>query len=303
MVESTHQIPFHEDVGLSLKDPLTQSEIQERLDQLKMGTREWAKKELNCIKGCHNNCVYCYAKAIAKRFKRCTEKTWKIMKINQRVVDKNYGRVKKSGTQPYDIMFPTSHDIFPQEPFFSAYLKTLKKLIKAGNSVLIVSKPRESVIKNICQELKGYENDVAFRFTIGSSDNKLLKIFEPNAPRFDERLESLKIATESGFRTTVSAEPLLDSEPSKLIKMLTPHLSEVDYAKDVGTIWIGLLKIQYIPLDSRKGEIKENLNRIKESQKFENVYSYYVKYYDHPQVKWKESITKLMIENNIKVKF
>ncbi|MEJ2277308.1 MAG: radical SAM protein [Candidatus Lokiarchaeota archaeon] len=261
MTENTKLVSFHDSFDLSLEKPLSHSEMYPLLNKLKMGTREWAKRELNCIKGCYNNCIYCYAKAIAKQFKRCDEDTWEKMKISERIINKDYGKTRKKGPQPYDIMFPTSHDIFPQEPYYSAYLKVLKKLIKAGNSVLIVSKPREEVIRDLCEELKGYEDNVAFRFTIGSTNSELLKIFEPNAPPFKERINSLIMATESGFSTTVSAEPLLDPDPSDLITKITPYLPDVDHEKDQGTIWIGLLKIQYIPLEKRKNKIKIEIKK------------------------------------------
>ena len=224
----------------------TSLEKQALLNKLKMGTQEWAKKELNCIKGCHNNCIYCYGKSIAKRFKRCTEETWKHMEINKLAINKNYQKVKKKGNQPYDIMFPTSHDIFIKEPYFTTYTKMLKKLVTPGNSVLIVSKPNPKVIETICENFKKYKEKLGFRFTIGSVDSKLLRVFEPNAPSFEDRLKALKIAKDYGFNTSISVEPLLDDDPEGLINKLSPHLSSVDYKLDIGTIWIGLLKINYI---------------------------------------------------------
>ncbi len=36
--------------------------------------------------------------------------------------------------------------------------------------------------------------------------------------------------------------------------------------------------------------------------KFEYVYQYYKELYNYPKIKWKESILKMMIKNNIIVK-
>jgi DNA repair photolyase len=53
------------------------------------GTREWADHNVNCIAGCYNNCRYCYAKVMAKRFGRATEETWKLMKVRHEAVSKD----------------------------------------------------------------------------------------------------------------------------------------------------------------------------------------------------------------------
>jgi len=41
------------------------------------GTYEWSPHTLNCITGCGNDCLYCYAKEMAIRYNRCTAETWK----------------------------------------------------------------------------------------------------------------------------------------------------------------------------------------------------------------------------------
>jgi DNA repair photolyase len=66
------------------------------------GTKEWASYNVNCIKGCSNNCRYCYAKMMAKRFGRCTNESWKEMEINFRMLDCNY---KKYNGR---VMFPST---------------------------------------------------------------------------------------------------------------------------------------------------------------------------------------------------
>ena len=91
------------------------------------GTREWADYNVNCVSGCSNDCRYCYAKIMAKRFGRATDETWKIMKINNVKVNMNYG--KKSGR----VMFPSSHDITDDPDIENACLSVLSNLLKNGN--------------------------------------------------------------------------------------------------------------------------------------------------------------------------
>ena len=57
------------------------------------GTKEWADYNVNCVKGCSNDCRYCYAKMMGKRFGRFTEENWKDMEINEAAVKKNYPKL------------------------------------------------------------------------------------------------------------------------------------------------------------------------------------------------------------------
>lgn len=64
------------------------------------GTKEWADYNVNCIKGCYNNCRYCYAKVMAKRFGRSTDDTWKNMKIKKEMLSKDFKKTARSSDVP-----------------------------------------------------------------------------------------------------------------------------------------------------------------------------------------------------------
>ena len=151
------------------------------------GTREWADHNVNCVIGCHNNCRYCYAKLMAKRFRNATYETWSTMRIREDVVQKSFR--KMSGR----VMFPTSHDIVDITGVKEACLTTLGKLLRSDNEVLVTTKPRLSIIRQIDNLYCKYKRNIQFRFTITSINNNLLQFWEPNAPLFEERLESIQI--------------------------------------------------------------------------------------------------------------
>ena len=104
--------------------------------QITSGTREWADYNVNCVQGCSNDCRYCYAKMIAKRFGRKTDETWKEMIINKNAVEKKYKKYKGR------VMFPSSHDIVDDPKIIIACLTVLRKLLESDNEVLITSKPK-----------------------------------------------------------------------------------------------------------------------------------------------------------------
>jgi len=217
------------------------------------GTKEWADTNVNCYFGCSNDCRYCYAKKMAIRFKRKTENNWKIMIPNEKVITKNFK--KRQGR----IMFPSSHDITPKS--LDNCIIVLKRLLKAGNEVLITTKPNYSCIKKICDSITDYISLIQFRFTITSLNNELLKFWEPNAPSYEERFESLKYAYHAGFKTSVSIEPFLDKNPIPLIRQLSPYVSE--------SIWLG--KMNYIRRNSFRGKDKKYYDLIRENYGIENI--------------------------------
>src|SRR6056297_231416 len=91
-------------------DKCDECEKKENYEKLKIkgtGTKEWADSNVNIAYGCSHDCKYCYAKKMAIRFKRETERSWKTMRINTKKVNKGYG--KRKGR----IMFPSSHDVTP----------------------------------------------------------------------------------------------------------------------------------------------------------------------------------------------
>ena len=56
--------------------------MKRKQTRITLGTKEWASSNINLIYGCFHNRRYCYSKKMAIRFKRKTEKSWKIMELN-----------------------------------------------------------------------------------------------------------------------------------------------------------------------------------------------------------------------------
>lgn len=193
----------------------------------KTGTQEWADTTLNIASGCEHQCRYCYARQMkVVRFKQIAAEDWPHMKVNQEVVDAPRGKYHGS------VMIPSMHDITPS--ILSEFLCVLRKLLDAGNDVLIVTKPHWECITTICDFYGEYKDQIMFRFTIGSTDDSVLKFWEPGAPNFDMRLGCLHYAHAAGFKTSVSCEPYLDAYPVHTYQACKPYLTD--------SFWIGKLK-------------------------------------------------------------
>lgn len=243
--------------------------------EITSGTKEWADYNVNCIKGCFNNCRYCYARIMAKRFGRCTEDTWKDMEVSDIAVQKKYG--KYSGR----VMFPSSHDIVDQPAVQEACFTVIQKLLEAGNDTLITTKPKLSVTKKIIKQFRQFREQIQFRFTITSINNDALSFWEPNAPTYEERLAALKYAHKTGFKTSVSIEPFLDYTPEVLINNLAPYVTE--------SIWLG--PMNYIPSNNLKNEDKGRYIEIRKNYELSHLQDIYNNVKDFPKIRFKDSMT------------
>jgi DNA repair photolyase len=224
--------------------------LEEKLpkEKTKTGTKEWSDYSLNINQGCEHNCRYCYARENAMRYgviKNADEWTkTKRLKGFDKSVTKQNGQG----------MFPTTHDITPNN--IDDCILFLHKHLEAGNKILITSKPHLDCIKKICKEFKDYKQQILFRFTIGSMIDDVLRFWEPEAPLFAERFESLQCAFNNGFETSVSCEPMLDQVIDLLVYKLQPYVTQ--------TIWIG------------------KMNKIKERLKLSSDWSQeQINYYRH----------------------
>ena len=246
------------------------------IKKIPSGTKEWADSNINISFGCENNCRYCYAKKMAIRFKRKSEENWINTILNQSAIDKKYS--KRNGR----IMFPSTHDITPF--ILPSALIVLKKILASGNIVLITSKPRFECIKTICDQLREYQSQIQFRFTIGSNNNDLLRFWEPNAPNFQERISALKYAYDAGYKTSISIEPFLDFDPLNLINDIYSYVTE--------SIWIG--RMNYIPTKNISEKDKIHYIEIRKNYTIQNIKKIYEKLKDNPKIQWKDSIKKIL---------
>ncbi len=244
------------------------------------GTKEWAVANIDCCTGCSHGCRYCYARydAVVK-YKTVRAADWDNPIVRPEDVDRIFP------CYAGQVMFPTTHDILPSN--LQDCIRVIEGLIASGNSVLIVSKPHLDCIKELCRCFGKKRSQIVFRFTITALDNSIIKFWEPAAPLFEERIECLKHAFLSEFKTSVSIEPMLDAQNIvQLVDKITPWVTH--------SIWVGKMN----KIDSRvvcdTKEMEMELLRIRQGQKDNQIIKIYRQLKDNPLVRWKESIKEVV---------
>ena len=260
--------------------------MKEEKEKIPFGTEEWCSKTTNFISGCQNDCKYCYAKQIAIRFGRKTPETWVNEEINHKSLNQKIKKIEGR------IMFPSTHDITPTNLHYS--IQFLKNMLSVGNEVLIVTKPHLDVVKALCEEFVDYKDKILFRFTISSINSAVLSFWEPGAPSYEERKQSVIHAFEKGFQTSLSCEPMLDDNVEGVVNELQNYITE--------TIWVG--KMNFLKGRLAINGYSDSLSMQKADeliamQSDDKILELYHRLKDNPKIQWKESIKKVLLKNQI----
>lgn len=250
----------------------------------KTNLQEWADKGINVFKGCSNDCRYCYARAESVRLHGNTPEQWKNEILNEKVYQKGWRLSKKS------LIFPSTHDITPGT--YDACEEVLKKVLAAGNKVLVISKPRPDLIEKLCDALAPYKKQVNFRFTITAQNENLLAFWEPNAPDYKDRKKALVLAHEKNFMTSISIEPMLDSaNVEKLIEDLKPYTTD--------SIWVGTMNMIRKRVKNDSPRVEEEIGKIQAGQAPGKLKPIYLKYKNDPLIKWKGHFGEILKKTGI----
>lgn len=244
------------------------------------GAGEWCPFRCNIGEHCSCGCVYCYAKKMAERYNRISNpEEW----LAERVRKVSTAKCKKySGW----IMAPTSHDL--SEYYIPAFRCHLYNILRVGNRVVIVTKPRRSSIVAICSEFSSFRDQIIFRFTIGGLDEEALRIWEPGATALSERLWCLKYAFEQGFRTSISSEPMLVNceEAEKFYYSVEPLVTE--------DIWFGKMGGVGGFITHHDPEVAKRAAELKRVYSDNSIMRFVERMAGLPKVAWKDSIKEVI---------
>ena len=244
------------------------------------GVREWADATMNVCLGCQHACLYCFAQEIASRFKRKTAGDWQHEELTEQANIISYPAHKGV------VMFPTTHDITPLT--VDAYIRVAKKILEAGNQLLLVSKPHLDCMTKVLNALRPWRDQMLCRFTIGTLDEKVARAWEPGAPSPKERVKVLKLAHRRGFRTSVAMEPLLGGATTAIKGMdaMEPYVTD--------TIWIGKMNRIRNRVKITTPEIEAMVAAIEIAQADDNIIMIWEMLDREPKVQWSNSIKKVL---------
>lgn len=170
---------------------------------------------INPYIGCTHKCVYCYAEYM-KKFSNHKDEEWcsfldvkEFDQIKFKNIYKNKNILISSVTDPYN----------GYEAKVKKTREILTSLIKFDSKIEILTKS-PLVLRDI-DLLKQMKNNVTVGISIAFSNDNLRKIFEPNAPTIESRIETLRQLKKEGIKTYVFISPIF------------PHLTNINEIIDL----------------------------------------------------------------------
>ena len=193
----------------------------ERLDgQWQWGTCSYNIRRSDTL--CKHKCVYCYVAPMFERWKKVCKNIdiEEMMPTDIKKVNKNWKKTEKEEM----IFFPSSTDTFEEN--MKEYVSVCDKIIKAGNNIMFVTKPTIKSITRFIEEINKQHVDrtkIIIFITITSDNNEILKMYEPCASTYEERINCIRMLNENSFNVNIMMEPYL-SDPIKLTKKIIEEI-------------------------------------------------------------------------------
>lgn len=159
---------------------------------------------INPYTGCQHNCTYCYARFM-KRFTGHKEPWGQFVDVKINAPD----LLKKEVARKKPATVWVSGVCDPYQPLEKKYLITHKCLeILAHNDWSVVIQTCSPLILrdvDILERGKNFE----VGFSVTTADDRIRKLFEPNAPAIEERIAALDSLHKAGITTYAMIAPIL----------------------------------------------------------------------------------------------
>jgi DNA repair photolyase len=174
---------------------------------------------LNPYVGCAHGCRYCYA-TFMKKYTGHAEQWGTFVDVKKNAPDllrKQMKKVKKSSI----IISSVTDPYQPIEAKYQLTRKCLTILLEYECAINILTK--SPLVLRDMDLIKKFR-DIEVGITITTNDEKIRKIFEPNAPPIGARIHTLRKLHEQEVRPYVFVGPLLPMNPNELSKQVRPYI-------------------------------------------------------------------------------
>ena len=159
---------------------------------------------INPYIGCEHSCTYCYARFM-KRFTDHKEEWGKFVDVKVNAASLLQREIKKK--RPGVVWISGVCDPYqPLEKDYELTKRCLEILLEHGWPVTVQTKS-PLVLRDV-ESLRKFD-EVEVGLTITTADENIRKIFEPNSPPVEQRIETLEKLHSAGVKTFAMIAPLL----------------------------------------------------------------------------------------------
>lgn len=172
---------------------------------------EYSYWACNFYTGCSNNCSYCYCKksvmssvwSIQPKLKSCFRDEDHALELFEKELKQNLPELRKHG-----LFFSFTTDPLIEDTWEMTY-KAVSICMQYEVPVKILTKYTKYIRKFLTPQWNDYRDKIIFGFTLTGHDE-----LEENASRNLDRIKTMKILHERGYKTFASIEPIVDIKSS-----------------------------------------------------------------------------------------
>jgi len=222
---------------------------------------------MDTYRGCSFNCSYCFARdfvTFSRRNKIGNEKSFSYLVGNRADLLEKW--IERTNTKEYDYNKPeevafkeripikigATADPFPYAEWKSKITYDILKVFHKFDYPVEIQTKNPAGICDIADDFKNPNWTIAV--TLISTDEKFIKVCEPNAPSAKSRLDAIKKLTEKGYKIMIKIQPAIYP---KIIEDL-PEL--IKMAKEAGC-WAVNIEGLKVRITMPEGE-KKIMNKI-----------------------------------------
>ena len=177
---------------------------------------------VNPYVGCSHGCRYCYA-TFMKKYTGHTEPWGGFVDVKTNAPEILQKQLKKA--RKGRVLISSVTDAYqPIESKYKLTRQCLEILLQSQFPVDILTKS-PLVLRDI--DLIKKFKDIEVGITITTNDEKMQKIFEPNAPSIMARIRTLKALHDKGINTYAFIGPVLPMNPEALSEKINPHVHSI----------------------------------------------------------------------------
>jgi DNA repair photolyase len=177
---------------------------------------------INPYVGCAHGCSYCYA-TFMKRFTGHMEAWGEFVDVKVNAPEVSYRQLRRA--RKGSVLIGTVTD--PYQSVEKKYRITrgcLEALLERQFPVNILTRS-PLVVRDI--DLFGQFEYISVGLSVTTDSEKIKKVFEPNSPPIQARIQALRTLHEEGVRTYAFIGPMLPLNPEKICEMLAGIVDEV----------------------------------------------------------------------------
>jgi DNA repair photolyase len=180
---------------------------------------------INPYLGCSHGCRYCYATFMKKYSYHNKNTRWgDFVEVKVNIVDvlrDELRRKRKTGTANLSSVCDPYQPLERKSKLTRGCLEALREF---GWGIDILTR---SPLVTRDMDILTSALEVSVGFSIGTDDENVRKILEPNSTTIKSRVATLKKLHDAGITTWAFISPMLPMNPERLHEMVAPHVDSV----------------------------------------------------------------------------